>query len=136
MARSVKARVFSREFKLKALERILEGESLRSVAQDLGLARKVLYQWKSAYRRGGAKALRSRGRPRRSGQSMPAIPALRMPTELSEARAQIQELERKIGQQEVTIDFFGEALRRIENERAKSEPNSTNSSARGRRKAK
>jgi hypothetical protein len=59
-----------------------------------------------------------------------------MPTELSEARAQIQELERKIGQQEVTIDFFGEALRRIENEHEKSESNSTNSSASGRRKAK
>jgi hypothetical protein len=59
-----------------------------------------------------------------------------MPTELSEARARIHDLETKIGQQEVTIDFFGEALRRIENERAKSEPNSTNSSARGRRKAK
>src|SRR5579883_2258066 len=131
MAQSVKARVFSREFKLKALERILEGESLRSVAQDLGLARKVLYQWKSAYRRGGEKALRSRGRPRRN-EVIPPVRALRMPTELSDARARIHDLERMIGQQEVTIDFFGEALRRIADEREKSASNSTNSSVSGR----
>src|SRR5712692_6666701 len=109
MAQSVKGRVFSREYKLKVLERILEGESLRSVAQDLGLARKVIYQWKSAYRRGGANALRTRGRPRvedHDGQ-VEAARVLKAPTELGEARSRIQDLERKVGQQELAIDFFG-----------------------------
>jgi uncharacterized coiled-coil protein SlyX len=59
-----------------------------------------------------------------------------MPTELSDARERIHDLERKIGQQEVTIDFFEEALRRIADEREKSASSSTNSSASGRRKAK
>jgi hypothetical protein len=45
---------------------------------------------------------------------------------LAAARARIAELERKIGQQQVDIDFFQEALRQIEGiRRANAEPGVT-----------
>jgi hypothetical protein len=46
--------------------------------------------------------------------------------QLAAARARIAELERKIGQQQVDIDFFQEALRQIEGiRRANAEPGVT-----------
>jgi hypothetical protein len=35
-------------------------------------------------------------------------------TELTQARKRIQELERKVGQQELELDFFAKALRCVE----------------------
>jgi len=44
-----RARVFKREFKLRAVERMLAGEGTRALARELHLRRKLLYQWKDAY---------------------------------------------------------------------------------------
>ncbi len=99
-------RVFTREFKEATVRRLLAGETVAALAQELGLWRKSLYDWRERYEAGGVEALRGTGRPRRSRSTMPSsagAPADR-----------VAELERKIGQQAVELDFFARALRHIE----------------------
>ena len=103
-------------FKLAAVRRVLAGESVIAVAQELGIRRKRLYAWKDRYTELGEAGLvrRRAGRPRKTA---PAggnqAEALAGRGELLRARRRIAELERKVGQQELELDFFGEALRRI-----------------------
>jgi transposase-like protein len=110
-------RIFTREFKLGVIERLEAGESGSVLARELSLKRTIIYRWRDAWREGGPEALRSkRGRP-------PKLEALEMErargvaakaNDLTEARRQIAELQRKVGQQQLDLDFFREALRRIE----------------------
>ena len=58
-------RVFSREFKLAALRRMLAGENVTALARELKVRRKLLYAWRDRFRSGGPEALRTRGRPRK-----------------------------------------------------------------------
>lgn len=113
MSQWKKARVFSREFKLGAVKRMLAGESPSALARELHLRRKLLYAWKDAYLVGGVKVLRMRGRPRKDEEpgSPPEVRTMR--AELLQARKRIAELERKVGQQQLENDFFVEALRRV-----------------------
>jgi hypothetical protein len=53
------------------------------------------------------------GRPRKQAVAVPGLEAQAGRGELLAARKRIAELERKVGQQELELDFFGEALRRI-----------------------
>lgn len=118
-------RRFSREYKLAVIERMAAGENVSALSRELGIARKCLYQWRDRYRLGGAIALRSRGRMTKAeaaavrgeeaivpqaATSPPRAP----PDELKRARARIAELERKVGQQELDLDFFQRALRHVE----------------------
>ncbi len=133
-----KARVFNREFKLRAVERLLAGEGASALARELHLRRKLLYAWKDAYLVGGVDYLRTRGRPRRD--QMPGLPpaAGTGRAELLQARKRIAELERKVGQQQLENDFFAEALRRlkaVQEEAANDAQRSTRSSRNERRKA-
>jgi transposase len=103
-------------FKLAAVRRVLAGESVSAVAQELGVRRKRLYAWKDRYTELGEAGLvrRRAGRPRKAapaGENQAEGLAGR--GELLAARRRIAELERKVGQQELELDFFGEALRRI-----------------------
>jgi transposase len=138
-------RRFSREYKLAVLARMAAGENVSALSRELGVARKCLYQWRERYRMGGAVALRSRGRPTKAevlamGRVAPALsvgdaqPPPGRSGELAEARRQIAELERKVGQQALDLDFFKGALRRIEASRRPSDgPGGTASSPRSRR---
>lgn len=115
-------RVFSREFKLAAVRRILAGERIRVLSQELNVLRKDLYAWRDLFRSGGAAALRPLGRPRKSeARSAPPADAgwaIEMPAdEFDLARRRIAELERKIGQQQVELDFFRQALRQVKEAR-------------------
>lgn len=104
------ARVFSREFKLAAVRRMLAGEKISALSRELNVLRKDLYVWRDRFREGGAEALRSRGRPRKSEQVKPPDP----PREEGRAvRRRIAELERKVGQQQLELDFFRQALRQV-----------------------
>jgi transposase len=114
------ARVFSREFKVGVVRRMLAGESVSALARELKFSRKDLYIWRDRLLAGGPEALRGRGRPRKAAaadlaanevvaQAPPATPA----GELEAARRRIAELERKIGQQQVELDFFRHALRQV-----------------------
>lgn len=103
-----KRRVFRREFKLSAVQRVLAGESVAAVSRELGLPGAHLYKWCTHYRRGGVDALRPACRPRKIG-----VVDLAAPTDPGSARKRISELERKVGQQELELDFFRQALRQV-----------------------
>jgi transposase len=121
---------FSREFKLEALRRMEAGENVSVLARELGVSRKSIYQWRNRYRLGGSKALRSRGRMTKAvsahvekpaAEKQPAKAARQTSLE-EQARAQrrIAALERKIGQQQVELDFFQQALRQVREQRLRS----------------
>jgi transposase-like protein len=144
MSEGTGQRRFSREFKLAVLERMVAGENVSALSRELGIARKCLYQWRDRYRIGGAVALRSRGRPTKvevlamggasASPHRDGKPPPEPPDELAKARRQIAELERKVGQQQVDLDFFKGALQRIEASRRPSDgPGGTGSSPRFRR---
>lgn len=140
-----RSRVFSREFKLEAVSRVEAGENVSALARELGVRRKLLYEWRDAWRVGGADALRPPGRPRKGVRVVGAKgsgrgPQARAPSgpeaELAAARRRIAELERKVGQQALEADFFRQALQRVETLRRPSDrpggTASTPSSGRGR----
>lgn len=119
-------RQFSREFKLLALARMEEAANVEALAQELGIRRELLYVWRRQYRAGGAEALRNSGRPR-------PVSAAASAEELS-AERRIAELERRLGQKALEIDFLEGALRRIEASSWPSKgPGATASSPRSRR---
>lgn len=123
MSRSA-ARVFTRAFKLSVLNRMASGENVSALARELKLRRKLLYQWRDQLRRGGPAALRTRGRPRKSVLAAEVVAAPRAtapPGELAAAQARIGELERKIGQQQLELDFFKRALRQVKASRRPSD---------------
>jgi transposase-like protein len=110
-------RSFSRDFKLKVIERLAAGESGTALALEFSVKRTIIYRWRDAFRDGGAEALRSKtGRPNK-------VEALAMDrargvaakaNDLVDARRQIADLQRKVGQQQLDLDFFRQALRHIE----------------------
>ena len=106
-----KRRVFPREVKLSAVERLLAGESAGQIAQELEVGPGHLSKWLANYRRYGPEGLRPAHRPPKSE----AAKLKRMATAAETAAAQqrISELERKIGQQQRELDFFQQALRHV-----------------------
>jgi transposase len=129
-----KVRVFSREMKLAAVRRMLAGENVSALARELKVLRKDLYKWRGSFRSGGPGALRGRGRPRKLVQGEPpdAVPAVA--DDLAKSRQRIAELERKIGQQQVDLDFFRQALRQVRGKRRPSDgPGATASTPSSRR---
>src|ERR1700674_347410 len=91
-------RVFSREFKLGIVRRMLAGENVSALGRELKLMRD-LYVWRDRFLAGGPEALRGRGRPRKAAgsastargetaQAPPEGPA----AELEAARTRIAEL--------------------------------------------
>jgi len=132
MAEAGKERRFSREFKLAALRQMSAGENVSALARELGIRRKYLYQWRERFRAGGPIALRSRGRPTKAevlamqapegAAALAAAGPVAPPEadELSQARRRIAELERKVGQQQVELDFFQRALRQVRETRPRS----------------
>jgi hypothetical protein len=76
----------------------------------------MLLKWRRAYEAGGAAASNFPGQ--RSGVAAlvrpPASPRREPPDGLAAARQRIAELERKVGQQQLDLDFFRAALQHIE----------------------
>ena len=110
-------RTFSTEFKEAVVLRLEAGERLAAVADELEIKRKLLYEWRAAYRKLGAAGLnRKRGpKPGRARASPDAASATPAPlSDLARAQARVAELERKIGKQQMDLDFFREALRLID----------------------
>jgi transposase len=126
---SSQRRVFSREFKLSAVKRMIEeGEPGRALSSELGVSANQLYKWCMHFRRGGAEGLRPACRPRK-------VPiAFDAGTDVATARKRIGDLERKVGQQQLELDFFRRALRQVGEARRPSDgpgvPASTRSSKR------
>jgi transposase len=112
-------RKFSREFKLEAVRRILAGEQIRALSEELTVLRKDLYAWRKLFRSGGAEALRPLGRPRKGDGVAGSMVKRARDVAASDigAPARVAELERKIGQQQIELDFFRQALRRAKEAR-------------------
>lgn len=116
-------RIFSREFKEAAVRRILAGEKIRVVATELRVRPQLLYTGRDYYEHGGPDALVPRGRPpravawarRRALVQEPSRQARTYGHVSREAArdSRLVELERKVGQQAVELDFFKEALRHV-----------------------
>lgn len=117
-----KQRVFSWEFKEGVARRMLAGESVSALHHELQIKRSVLYRWRDAYRKEGVAGLqRAQGRP-------PGVPNPPRPVGEPEAVAarRIAELERKVGQQALDLDFFRRAFKRVKELRRKpAEPGAT-----------
>jgi transposase len=117
-------RIFSQAFKEAAVRRILAGETIRRVAAELRLGRRLLYAWRELYEQGGVDALVPRGRPpkavawaRRRALSQPPSRQARahghVDADERDRASRLIELERKVAQQALELDFFKEALRRV-----------------------
>jgi transposase len=91
-------RRFTREFKRAAVERLEQGVSLGEVARALEVNPNVLHRWRREFRQG-------------PGNAYPGFGKRRW------AEGRIAELERKIGQQALEIDFLKGCLQRIEEQR-------------------
>ena len=91
-------RQFTKEFKLAAIQRLERGVSIGEVARALEVNPNVLHRWRREFRQAPGNAFPGNGKPR-----------------WSEGR--IAELERKIGQQALEIDFLKGCLQRIEEQR-------------------
>ena len=91
-------RMFSKEFKLAAVQRLEQGVSLGEVARALEVNPNVLHRWRREFRQGPGNVFPGHGQQR-----------------WSEGR--VADLERKIGQQALEIDFLKVCLQRIEEQR-------------------
>ncbi len=91
-------RQFTQEFKLAAVRRLEQGVSIAEVARGLEVSPNVLHRWRREFRHGPGNAFPGNGKPR-----------------WSEGR--VAELERKVGQQALEIDFLKGCLQRIEEAR-------------------
>jgi len=113
-----KHRYFSVDEKRAAVKRMAAGEAASTVARAIGAERDSLYKWYRKYQEGGPDELRRTGRPRKAeALSARARAWQEAPDELTAARRQIAELQRKVGEQQVDLDFFRKALRHIEETR-------------------
>jgi transposase len=124
-----KRRSFTRAFKQSAVARMATAESIQSLADELGVGFNLLYNWRHSLRIGGEEALRRVGRPSRT---IPAEHDVAVaPVDLGDpaaAQRRLEGLERKIGQQQLELDFFRAALRHVREQRLKKgEPGETTS---------
>src|ERR1700681_2427022 len=91
-------RLFTKEFKQAAVRRLEQGVSVGEVARALEVNPNVLHRWRREFRTGPGNAFPGNGKQRW-------------------AEGRIAELERKIGQQALEIDFLKGCLQRIEQQR-------------------
>ena len=98
------------EFKRAAVARMLPGVKLSTLAQELGICRQRLYEWREAAV-AGDEQLRRPGRPKH------AMAGRSRAGDATGAQQRVAALERKVGQQQLELDFFKQALRRVETSR-------------------
>jgi len=103
-----RSRKYEPEFKRKAVDRLLAGESPTRVAQELGIRRKFLYQWRDQGWGTLAQAV-AEEMAAESGSSGETTPD----QEQEALRKKVAALERLVGQQAAELDFFVAALRNI-----------------------
>jgi transposase len=131
-----KERAYTREFRLEAVRRVLEGAPASLVASELGISPTNLTRWTESFRLGGAEAVRGKGRPRRGEvvrfrRRGAPVPANALPPD---GERRVAELERQLGQKQLELDFFRRALRQVETLRqANAVPGTTASTPSSRR---
>jgi transposase len=88
-------RKFTREFKIEAVKRLQSGQSVARMSRELEVNPNQLHLWKRQFEALPNSAFSGEGR--RRGEE-----------------TKVAELERKVGQQAMEIDFLKSCLRRIE----------------------
>ena len=117
---------WTREFKLRALARMDAAADVTALAKELGVQRELLYIWRRKFRSGGADALHAIGRPLNSDRPFDEVSVPSSCSAIATEQRRIEELERKIGQQQLELDFFRAALRHVrEQRRTKGGPGGT-----------
>jgi transposase len=91
-------RKFTKEIKLAAVQRMDAGASIAEVARAFEVNPNMLHRWRQEFRRGPGNAFSGGGKRRWED-------------------GRIVQLERKVGQQTLEIDFLKGCLQRIEEER-------------------
>ena len=91
-------RVFTKEFKLAAVQRLERGSSTGEVARAMEVSANVLHRWRREIRQGPGNAFPGHGQQRW-------------------AETRMAELERKVGQQALELDFLKGCLQRVEQQR-------------------
>ena len=91
-------RIFTKEFKLAAVRRLEQGVSIGEAARALEVSANVQHRGRAEFRSGAGNVFPGNGKQRW-------------------AEGRIAELERKIGQQALEIDFLKGCLQRIEEQR-------------------
>jgi transposase len=111
-------RSYTCDFKLCALKRMTKTDNIQTLAAELGVERALLYKWRAAFAVGGDAGLRRAGRPSAADRAEAAL-AVHQGTPPSDPARRIAELQRKIGEQQLALDFFREALRHVREQRRK-----------------
>ena len=91
-------RQFTKEFKLAAVRRLEQGISMAEAARALEVNPNVLHRWRRDFQQSPEQAFPGLGKKRADEN-------------------RVAELERKIGQQALEIDFLKRCLQRIEEQR-------------------
>ena len=91
-------RKFTREFKLTAVRRLEGGASVAEVARAFEVNPNVVHRWRREFRQGPGNAFSGAGKQ-------------------CWQEGRLEQLERKIGQQTLEIDFLKGCLQRIEEQR-------------------
>jgi transposase len=92
-------RAFTEEFKLAAVRRVQAGTPIRELSGELEVSRTMLYRWAREFRKSPGEAFPGKGQ-----RHWP--------------EGRVADLERKIGQQALEIDYLKQCLQRIEDTRA------------------
>jgi transposase len=110
-----KRRIFEPEFKVLVVKRLMAGEKVGALSREFGISASHLAMWSSQFRRDGPQGLRRAGRPRKLAGAIEVSAATHAVwmEDIAAARDRISELECKIGQQQVELDFFRRALRQV-----------------------
>lgn len=91
-------RKFTKEFKLTAIRRLQSGQSVAEVARALEVHPSELHRWRHELEDHGERAFAGVGKKRAE-------------------ESRVAELERKVGQQALEIDFLKRALQHVEQQR-------------------
>ena len=114
---------WTRAFKLQAIARMEAAPDIKALAAKLGVQRALLYRWRQKYRTGGEEALHQFGHvPRMARRAKrPDQPAALPPAPASGSlEEQNAALLRKIGEQQLDLDFFRAALKHATEQRRSS----------------
>ena len=103
-----KANKYSVDFKQEAVARMAGATTIVGLAKQLGVRRKLLYEWRERFEAEGRAGLeRRRGRPPGSKSEEISPPA---PTA---AELRIAELERLLGRKQLEVDFLKRAFEQV-----------------------
>jgi transposase len=108
MMKKKKPKSYSTDLKQDAVRRMAQATSITGLAEELGIRRKFLYQWRHQFEAEGRAGLeRRRGRP--PGSKSKTV----SPPKPSAAELRIAELERLLGRKQLELDFLKRAFEQV-----------------------